>query len=391
MNVVVLGGGYAGVSVTRRLEKRLPEDVRLILIDDTGDHLIQHELHRVVRRPSFAEEIVIPLDDLVDHARIRVDRVTAIDHESGVVHLAASAPIEYDYAAVCLGAETNFYGLPGVKAHATPLKRIEDAHTIRTQFFDVVEDDGGSIVVGGAGLSGIQVAGELAELAREQGVGDRFSITMLEQFDSVAPDFPPNFQQAVHDELEIRGIDVRTATTVESADEHRIRLAGGENIEYDQFVWTGGIRGSTGLGGDRPRVRSTMRRGDGTFVLGDAATVVDADGEIVPASAQAAVREAPVVANNILRLVEHTREGDGLFEPRLDRFDFGSPGWLVSVGNGAVAQVGPAVFRGTPAKALKTTIGASYLSSVGAHRRIAEFVSEEFGQGRDRAAGQDDE
>jgi NADH dehydrogenase len=383
MRVVVLGAGYAGVALARRLEARLPADVDLMVVDENGDHLVQHELHRVVRRPSFAEEIVLPLDDLFDRAEVRTARVEAVDHESGTATLADGESIEYDFAAVCLGAETNFYDLPGVEEHATPLKRIGDALAIRERFFEILDAGGSSVVVGGAGLSGVQVAGELAELAREEGVADRIAVTLLEQRKAVAPTFPANFQRSVREELEERGVVVRTDATVQSATDEAVRLIGNERLAYDQFVWTGGIRGPDALGGERPQVRPTMRLGDGTFVVGDTAAVVDAEGQAVPASAQSAVREARVVADNVLRLVEHERgdEGVGLFEPRLERFTFDSPGWLVSVGNDAVAQVGPSVFTGRAAKALKTTVGVGYLSSIGGHRRVAEFVGEELSRG----------
>ena len=381
MRVVVLGAGYAGVTLARRLETRLPEDVDLLVIEENGDHLVQHELHRIVRRPSFAEEIVLPLSELLERAEVRTAHVESIDHDAGRISLADGEQVEYDFAAVCLGADTNFYDLPGVEVYATPLKRIEDALAIREKFLDLVAGDGSSVVVGGAGLSGIQVAGELAELAREEGVEDRITVELIEQRDAVAPTFPANFQRAVRTELEERGVVVRTGATVESATENEIRFVGAESLAYDQFVWTGGIRGPDALGRARPQVRPTMRLDDGTFVVGDAAAVVDIDGQAVPASAQSAVREARVVAENISQLVEHEREGHGLFEPRLERFRFDSPGWLVSVGDGAVAQVGPSVFTGTAAKALKTTVGAGYISSVGGHRRVAEFVSEELGYG----------
>jgi NADH dehydrogenase len=289
--------------------------------------------------------------------------------------------LEYDVAAVCLGAETAFHDLPGVEEHATPLKRLPDAARIREEFLSLPA--GGRVVVGGAGLSGVQVAGELAALARDQG-GDpdagRPEILLLERFDNVAPAFPGNFQSAVREQLERRGVVVRTGATVERATADAVDLVDGR-VEYDQFVWTGGIRGPEALDGERPRVRSDLRLGDGTFAVGDAARVVDGDGESVPASAQAAIREARVVAENLVRLVDHDRGGDGLFEPRLDPFTFDSPGWLVSVGDGAVAQVGPTVLTGTAAKALKTTVGAGYLSSVGAVRNAAELVGEEVGWG----------
>ncbi|WP_458206270.1 NAD(P)/FAD-dependent oxidoreductase [Haladaptatus sp. NG-SE-30] len=369
MKVAVLGAGYAGLTLARKLERSLPDDIDLVVVEQTGDHLVQHELHRVVRRPSLADDILIPLEDVLD-CEIRTSRVESVDPDANRVVL-DDGELAYDYAGICLGAETAFYDLPGIEEHATPLKRLDHAHEIRDDF---LTNEGGRVVVGGAGLSGVQIAGELAAFAREESFDTE--IVLLEQFGEVAPSFPANFQQAIRSELEARDVDVRTGTAVEHADEDEIVLIDGTELTYDQFVWTGGIRGPDALGGDRARVDSTLRLGDGTFVVGDAAQVVDGDGEPVPASAQAAVREARVVAKNIARLVDG---GDDVFDPRLQQFTFDSPGWLVSVGDGAVAQIGPTVVTGTAAKALKTTVGAGYLSSVGAVRNAVDLIGEELG------------
>ncbi|WP_435335702.1 NAD(P)/FAD-dependent oxidoreductase [Haloarchaeobius sp. TZWWS8] len=383
MKVAVLGAGYAGVTLTKRLEKSLPPDVELVLVDDTGTHLVQHELHRVVRRPAVAEYISVPLDDVVDRATVREGRVTNVDAAGRRVTFADEDTLGFDVAAVCLGAETAFYDLPGVESHATPLKRLDDATEIRAGFLDALDDGGegateGRVVVGGAGLSGIQVAGELAELAAER--DGSVQITLLEQFETVAPNFPANFQRAVHGALTEKGVEVRTGATVTEATDDEVRLAEADPIPYDQLVWTGGIRGPDALRGERPSVRSDLRLEDTTFVLGDAAKVVDDSGEAVPASAQAAIREARVVATNVARLVDHLRDGDyGGFDPRFDRFGFDSPGWLVTVGDDAVAQVGPGVLRGRTALALKATVGAGYLSSVGAVREAVDLVNDELG------------
>ncbi|WP_276281370.1 NAD(P)/FAD-dependent oxidoreductase [Halorussus caseinilyticus] len=384
MRLAVLGAGYAGLTLARKLERTVPDDVEILVIEKTGRHLVQHELHRVIRRPSLADEIVVDLEDVLDRAEVRQAEVADVDPDAGVVTLASGETIDYDYGAVCLGAETAFYDLPGVEERATPLKTLDHAERIRADFLDVLEtgrarESNSRVVVGGAGLSGIQVAGELAALAWEEDARETTTITLLEQFDSVAPAFPENFQAAVRDQLEDRDVEIRTNTAVASADDSAIELDSGKRLDYDQFVWTGGIRGPAALDGERPDVKNTLRLGDGTFVVGDAARVVDADGEPVPASAQAAVREARAVAENVARLVSYDREGEDIFEPRLDPFAFDSPGWLVSVGDGAVAQVGPTVLTGTAAKALKTTVGAGYLSSVGAIRNAADLVSEELG------------
>ncbi|WP_132057676.1 NAD(P)/FAD-dependent oxidoreductase [Halorussus amylolyticus] len=384
MRICVLGAGYAGLTLARKLERTVPDDIDLLVVERTGSHLVQHEVHRVVRRPSLADDIVVPLEDVLDRAEVRQAEVADVDPEGSVVTLDGGETVEYDYAAVCLGAETAFYDLPGVEEHAAPLKTVRDAERIREGFLDALDraenrDAETRVVVGGAGLSGIQVAGELAAFADEENATDDVEITLLEQFDSVAPAFPENFQTAVRDELEARGVEILTNATVSRATDETVELESGESIDYEQFVWTGGIRGPNALDGERPEVRNTLRVSDSTFVVGDAARVVDADGEPVPASAQAAVREARTVADNLARLVEHDREDDDIFDPRLDPFAFDSPGWLVSVGDGAVAQVGPTVVTGRAAKALKTTVGAGYLSSVGAVRNAADLVGEELG------------
>ncbi|WP_049998928.1 NAD(P)/FAD-dependent oxidoreductase [Halococcus sediminicola] len=371
MRIAVLGAGYAGLTLARRLEKKLPESADLVVVNDRPDHLVQHELHRVVRRPALADEITVALDDALDRATVRVARVTDVDHEQGVAEL-DDGRLEYDVAAVCLGAETAFHGLPGIEEYATPLKRLPDAARIREEFLNL--DAGGRVVVGGAGLSGVQVAGELTALAREESL-DR-EVLLLERLDSVAPSFPANFQEAVREELESRNVVVETGRTVERATDTTVECEQGR-IDYDQFLWTGGIRGPDALSGERPVVPDTLQLGGNTFVVGDAGRVTDADGAAVPASAAAAVREAHSVAATIVELAEHD-EGSDVFGPRPERFRFDAPGWLVSIGDGAVAQVGPTVFRGRAAKALKTTVGAGYLSSVGAIENAADLVREEL-------------
>jgi NADH dehydrogenase len=370
MHVVVLGGGYAGVTLTKRLERSLPTNVELTLVDERETHLVQHLVHRAIRTPSVGEQLSIPFDEILARATFRQGRVTDIDRSRRTVSLADDT-IEYDILAVALGARTAFYGLPGVEEHATPLKRLDHAARIREEF-ETVAERGGRVVVGGAGLSGVQAAGELAEMAADAPADPE--VVVLEQAPSVAPSFPESFRAAVAEELAERGVDVRTGTTVRRADEETVTLADGR-VDYDQFVWTGGIRGVSPLGANRQEVRATLKLDDRVFALGDAARVIDAEGTAVPATAQSAVQEADTVATNVERLVTYLRNGDG-FEPRLARYRHDSRGWVVSVGDGTVAQVGSSVLRGAPARALKTTIGGGYMGLIGAVENAVDYVRE---------------
>lgn len=398
MDVLVLGGGYAGLLVTKKLERRLPESATLELVDDTGEHLVQHELHRAVRNPDYLDDIVVPLTELVDRATVRTARVTELDRQSRTVALEDGETLDYDYCVVALGAETAFYDIPGVEEHATPLKRVEHAATIRREFESVIDQYGhadpseiGTVVVGGAGLSGVQVAGELATMARERDAGESIDVVLLEQFEQVAPNFPENFQAATREALEDLGIDVRPRTTVTSADETTISVERsstgprsqtpgdsfeGDDLDYDQFVWTGGIQGNEAMGGDRPQVRADLRLDDHTFGVGDAVRIVDADGEPVPASASAAIRGAGTAAHNVAAAVE--AEGTEFVDYR--QWNWETPGWLISVGDDAVAQLGPQVFTGSVANAMKSAVGVTYLAEHGSLRRALGVLREEMGE-----------
>ena len=456
MRIAVLGAGYAGLTLARRLERTLSADHEIVVVNDSPTHLVQHEIHRAIRRPAIAEDIVVPLTDVLDRAAIRVARVERVDPESKRVHLtdlpstglsdgnrtaraydgsdrtdstgtertggeSAGTAIEiesendgeagttgtddgdadvvsdasnattddsdrgigadghesvldYDLCAVCLGAETDFGDVPGVVEHATPLKRLEDAERVREEFLSMLPE-GGRVVVCGAGLSGVQAAGELAALAREEGAGDAVEIVLTEALGRVAPAFPAEFSRAVREELEDRNVRVRTNAPVERATDDGVTIDG-EELSADQLLWTGGIRGPAALDGERPIVKGTLQLDEGTFAVGDAARAVDANGEAVPASAQSAVRAARAAAENIATIAEHGDRGG--FRPRLSPFEFDSPGWLVSVGDGAVAQVGPTVLRGRAARALKTSVGAGYLTSVGAITNAVDLAREEL-------------
>jgi NADH dehydrogenase len=380
MRVVVLGAGYAGLTAARRLERSLPESVELVVVDESATHLVQHELHRVVRYPSLAETLTVPLDEVLSRARVREARVTDVDADAGVATLetasADAESLEYDVGVVCLGAETAFYDLPGVEEHATPLKRLEHARAIRRQ---ALAAGGGTAVVGGGGLSGVQVAGELATLSAERDIG--LDVRLVEMAHRITPAFGEAFADAVRRELEARGVTVDGGVAVESADADAVGLADGRRVPYDLFVWAGGIRGPAALGGERLPVGADLQVSESTFVVGDAGAVVDDDGEAVPASAQTAVSEARVAAKNVLRLVNEARVTDEAppEERRLEPYAFDAPGWVVSVGEGAVAQLGPVVLSGDPAKAVKAAIGAGHLGSVGAIERASELVRKALG------------
>lgn len=383
MRVVVLGGGYAGLVTTRKLEAELPADVDLMLVDETGDHLIQHELHRAIRRPEFVDRISLPLTDLLDRAAVREATVASVDREERTVRLADGGEIGYDVVVIALGAATDYHDVPGAAEHALPLKRLPHASRIRREFRGVLDAGGGRAVVAGAGLSGVQTAGELAQLAREEGVADHVEVVLLEADDRVVPGFPEGFRAAVREELDRLDVAVRTGTRVAAAGpdavemEQSDRSAGPDGtgtLPYDLLVWTGGVRGPDALGGRRRAVDGTLALDDRTFVVGDAARIRDASDAVVPPSAQAAVRASETAAHNVAEAVDALTSDR---EPTFEAWTFETPGWLISVGDGAVAQLGPRTFTGPTANLIKSAVGVTYLADHGSLADALAVLREE--------------
>lgn len=379
MRIAVLGAGYAGLTIARRLERHGPDDLDLVVVDESDTHLVQHELHRLVRYPDLAETITLPLEELLTESTVRQARVTDVDVDAGVATIEPldrdvdEETLEYDVGAVCLGAETAFYGLEAVKEHAIPLKRLADARAIRDA---AMAAPGGQAVVGGGGLSGIQVAGELAALSDAAALD--LDVTIVERGENVASGFDSSFQDAVRRELDARDVTVRTDSAVTGADEETVSLDD-DSLAADLFVWTGGIRGPTALGGERRPVDPDLQVSDSTYVVGDAGTVLGANGEMAPASAQTALRQAVVAATNIRQRVDERADPADEQVNRPATYDAETLGWVVSIGDGAVAQVGPVVLSGDPARAAKAVIGAGHLGSVGAIGNAADLVAEELG------------
>ncbi len=396
MRVAVLGAGYAGLTVARRLERLLPSEVDIVVVDESTDHLVQHELHRLIRYPDLESAITVSLEKILSRAELRQAMVTDLDTDAGTATLDTAdgtETLDYDLAAVCLGAETEFYGLDGVETYATPLKSVDDATAIREAALD---SEGGNAIVGGGGLSGIQAAGELAALSDREELN--LDVRIVEMADRIAPGFDDAFATAVREELEARGVTIETGVAVDSADEQTVNLDDGRSLGAAVFVWTGGIRGPAAMGGQRRAAARDLQVSDSTFVVGDAAALTDENGQPVPASAQTATRQARVAATNIAALAGEDgadisvnidvadEGGDGgdvpetplESRPELSVYNPETAGWVVSVGDGAVAQVGPFVFSGEPAKAAKAAIGVGHLGSVGAIRQASELVAEEL-------------
>ncbi|QSW99209.1 NAD(P)/FAD-dependent oxidoreductase [Haloterrigena alkaliphila] len=373
-NVVVLGAGYAGAGAVNKLQSELGGNARLTWIADVDYHLVLHESHRVIRDPEVRSDITFPVDDIADQStRFVQDEVVGLDVDEQVVELADNEDVDYDYVLVALGSQTAYYGIPGLEEHSLTLKSLDDALEIHDAIKEASQEatrgEPAQVVIGGAGLSGIQTAGEIAEFRDEHRAP--LEIHLVEALEEIFPGNDPEIQQALRDLLEDAGVQIHTDDPITEAKEDVIEFDEGEPLEHDVLVWTGGITGRDALDEaeldkehNRVNTEANFQTSDErVFAIGDSA-IVDQGDQPAPPTAQAAWQAADVVGENIARAIENRP---------LKTWEFEDKGTVVSVGEKAVAhEVKPAfgmslpvdTFGGFPAQNLKKLIAARWIATI---------------------------
>lgn len=374
--VVVLGAGYAGAGAIRSLEDALSDEADITWISDHDYHLVLHEAHRCIRDPSVQDTITIPVEEIKSpETRFVEGHVTDLDCDAREIELDDGSTVEYDYALVTLGSQTAYYGIDGLEEHSLTLKSLDDALSIHDQVKeaarDASQDDPAQVVVGGAGLSGIQSAGEVAEFRDMHHAP--IEITLVEALENILPGNDPELQGALRKRLVERDIEISTDDPITEADEDEIHFDSGESLAHDVFVWAGGITGQDAMENagvekehNRVNAEATFETSDDrVFALGDSA-IVDQPGGPCPPTAQAAWQAAEVAGENVAR---------ALHGQPLTSWTHEDKGTLVSVGEKAVAHdvigIPLNTFGGPMAKVLKKGIAARWIRDIAGSARAA--------------------
>ena len=374
-DVVVLGAGYAGTGAVQRLEKELPSGANLTWISDHDYHLVLHEVHRVISDPEVESKVAIPVTEIKNSSTRFVEgRVADVDVDERVVSLDDDSEYDYDYLLVALGSATAFYGIDGLREHSLTLKGLDDAHGIREAALEAAADatrsDPAQVIVGGAGLSGIQASGELAELRDDRNLP--IDISLVEGLDEIFPGNDPELQGALRKRLLAADIDILTGEFISRVDDDTVYVGGGEDadpeeLSYDVLIWTGGITGQEEIAaaevdkdGRSNRIHAEadfQTSDDRVFALGDSALIEQGPEDIAPPTAQAAWQAADVAGENVARAIRG--------QP-LRTWTHKDKGTVVSVGEGAVAHDVKGIpintFGGPVAQMLKKGIAARWIA-----------------------------
>ncbi len=376
--IVVVGSGYAGAGAVKAFEDEIGDgEAELTWVSEHDYHLVLHEVHRAIRNPAVADKITIPVDEIKSRETEFVQgRVVDVDTDDRVVETDDGTTVDYDYLLLAVGSTTAFFGIEGLKENAHQLKGLDDAKAIhediRSAAAEATRSDPVEVIVGGAGLSGIQTAGEVAEYRDKHRAP--IEITLVEGLDEVFPGNDPQLQGALRQRLEDADVEIRTGDFISEADEDAVYLGGGEDEEpeeltYDVLVWTGGITGHdevANMNVDKDERSNRVHAGsdfttsdDRVFAIGDTALVEQGDDDVAPPTAQAAWQAAEVAGENLARAARGAP---------LQSWAHKDKGTVISIGEKAVAHdvMGMPIttFGGTPAKLLKKSIAVRWIAKV---------------------------
>ena len=365
-HVVILGGGFGGLNATRALRKA---PVRITLVDRQNFHLFQPLLYQVATASLSPGDIASPLRHILRRQRnvdVWLGEAVSIDPERRVVRL-RDGELSYDYLIVATGATHAYFGHDEWAHYAPGLKTVDDAVEIRRRFllaFEAAEREADpearrrllTFVIVGAGPTGVELAGAMAEIARRVMPRDfRFidtksaRVLLLEGGPRVLPSYPPDLSESARRQLEVLGVEVRTNALVTRIERDAVWV-GDERIEAGNVYWAAGVAASPvarSLGAPLDRAGRVMVEPDCSvpghpeiFVIGDLAHL-EIDGVPVPGVAQGAIQTGRFVARQIMRDLEG--------KPR-EQFRYHDKGSLATIGRAAaVADLGRIRFGGYPA------------------------------------------
>jgi NADH dehydrogenase len=267
--VVIVGCGFAGLFAAKAL-RRAP--VEVVVVDRTNHHLFQPLLYQVATGVLSEGDIAPPIRDVLRHqrnTRVVLGEVIDIDadrRQLTIDTLGHAAPLAYDSLIVGTGSSQSYFGHDEYARHAPGMKTIDDALELRGRIFGAFEiaelesDDTArkpwlTFAIVGAGPTGVELAGQVAELSRRALRGNfrRFDpkaarIVLLDAGDKVLAPYPPRLRQRASRDLERLGVEIRLGARVVGVDETGLDVASGDGesgrIEARTKIWAAGVQGS---------------------------------------------------------------------------------------------------------------------------------------------------
>jgi len=363
--VVIIGAGFGGLEAAKTL-RRVPVDITII--DRHNYHCFQPLLYQVATAALSPAEIAWPIRFILrqqNNVTVLMAEVTGIDAPGRVVTTQAGR-FSFDFLVIATGATDSYFGHDDWAVFAPGLKSIEDGTRIRRRILsafeqaELTEDENKrrrflTFVIVGGGPTGVEMAGAIAEIARQtlardfRRIDPRTSrIILIEAGPRLLPTFSVKHSNYAREALTAMGVDVMTSSPVTRCDAHGVDLADGRRIDAGTIIWAAGIvasRASDWLSAEHDRAGRVIVRPDLSlpgydyiFVIGDTAAVQDAQGRPVPGLAPAAKQMGHYVAKLIAAHIAGRT---------LPPFRYRNQGALATIGRrAAVVELGPIQLKG---------------------------------------------
>jgi NADH dehydrogenase len=364
-HIVIIGAGFAGLETARGLANA---PVRITLIDKNNHHVFQPLLYQVAIAGLLPSEIAQPVRTIFRKQKkltFQMGEVTAVDFDEKFIRLNGSV-IAFDYLVISAGARANFFGFDALEKYGLQLKDIDTAVQTRNHLLSMFEQashEGDAekrkamltFVIVGGGPTGVETAGALSELITHVMKKDfpRLNLSdaqviLLEAGPSLINAYPDELREATFKLLRNKNVDIRLNTKMLDFNGQRVALGDGSAIETQTLIWTAGAKvaeivdslGVEQASMGRVRVAPSLQllQFPDAFVIGDAAFLVNGNGQPLPMLSTVAIQQGKSTAKNIRRMV------DGK-EPL--PFHYKDPGLLATVGrNAAVARIFGISFSG---------------------------------------------
>src|SRR5271170_361518 len=374
-HVVIVGGGFAGLSCARKLGSK--PNVRVTLLDKNNYQQFQPLLYQVATAILASGNIAFNLRGILhNHANVdvKMTEVTSIDPHTHMVETSHGQRYQGDYLVLAAGAQANFFGTPGAAEHSYPLYSLHDAQQLRSRILAMLESadrdpsliDRGALnfVIVGGGATGAEMAGAFGDmlltalklepgkrayknLGEGVGVGHIF---LVDGGNAVLKAFSPKNQAYAGKMLEKRRVQLHLGTRVKEVGDGYVVLSDGAKILTHTVIWAGGLKaaelsGKVGIGtgqGGRIDVAPDLSVPGltGVYALGDFANILGKDGQALPQLASVAQQSGKWCGKNILL--------DVAGKPR-EAFRYLDKGIMAMIGrSAAVAEVGEGkiIFQG---------------------------------------------
>lgn len=370
-HILVLGAGYGGLKAARDLAKTTPSDTQIDLVDKNEKHVEKTALHMIAAGTSRADAVSFDVRSVLpSNVNFIKATVKNIDLDNKSVSFEDHDDISYDYVIVALGFRSEDFGLEGASENALILQDIETAENIYKKINENIanykesqNESDLSIIVCGAGFTGVEILGELIDTAKilkaKYGVPE-IKVTCLEMATHILPMFDEGLANYAVSFLEKHGIKILTGAKITKIEKDGVIYMDGEEekrVDGSTIIWTVGVSGSdvikdSGLEARRNRVMTTSflnleDHPEAFFIGDDSAMIPEGEERPLPTTGQLAIAEGTGAAFNVAASINGKD---------LKKFVYHSLGTIASLGqNHGIAEITDKKlkFKGFPASLLK--------------------------------------